>query len=465
MLASAKGAVGPRTRIVAISVGVFASVMSGPMISIAFPELVHRFSVSYATLQWRTVAFFSVFAVGLPFFGAVSDRVAPRRQLFLGMALFCLSALGSGLTRSWPVFLTCQTLQGIADAIIVPVQMRLIRTVFPKERIGWAFAWFGAVLQAASLMGPLLGGVLLRYWGVGSIFASMTAVGIIAFAFAWFTIPTAEVGARAARLPYGSAVCLLAIVLAVSLAISETVGPNARLLAVALGLAAALLLVAFERRSGGREALFPAGLGRNRAFVYAALRSFLLFIAVNAIALFGPSYLREAHGIDPGVAGIVLLGGPILALFLAGVAGRVADTRPNAGIIVGIGLSIAGTISLAACTPPVWLGTLFIVFLLIEIGGTLSMPSLNKTAMLSVAAEETGSYMGIFQLAQFSSGAFAGALFGPVVERGNAGHITVTGFQIAMLINACLQGLALLTMALARREITRPGDTRRDTAA
>ena len=105
----------PRLLIVAIALGVFASVMSTSMLSIAFPELVQSFRISYTTLQLRNILFFSIFAVGLPFFGKIADRVGARRQLFAGIGLFCAATVASGFARNWHLFLACQALQALAD--------------------------------------------------------------------------------------------------------------------------------------------------------------------------------------------------------------------------------------------------------------------------------------------------------------------------------------------------------------
>jgi hypothetical protein len=62
--------------------------------------------------------------------------------------------------------------------------------------------------------------------------------------------------------------------------------------------------------------------------------------------------------------------------------------------------------------------------------------------------------MGIYQMVQFVSGAFAGTIFGPLIELEQPGHITQAGFQIAMLVAVGTQLLGLLTLLLDRRALT-----------
>src|SRR5688500_14241860 len=106
--------------IITISSCVIASVMSTSMLTIAFPNLVDFFIISYSTLQVRNILFFSFFAFLIPLFGKVGDRLGARKLLIFGLSLFIASTILSGTTNNWNLFLLYQTLQAIADAMVVP---------------------------------------------------------------------------------------------------------------------------------------------------------------------------------------------------------------------------------------------------------------------------------------------------------------------------------------------------------
>ncbi len=69
-----------RILIVSISLGVFASVMSTTMLSIAYPNLVSHFHITYSVLQWRNIIFWSILGVGMPLFGKISDQINIKIQ-------------------------------------------------------------------------------------------------------------------------------------------------------------------------------------------------------------------------------------------------------------------------------------------------------------------------------------------------------------------------------------------------
>lgn len=81
------------------------------------------------------------------------------------------------------------------------------------------------------------------------------------------------------------------------------------------------------------------------------------------------------------------------------------------------------------------------------------MPSQNKIALLSVPPEQTGAFIGFFQMIQFGTGAFAAGLFSRLVEGPEIGKISASGFQMMITCAIALQLIALTTLLLERTGI------------
>lgn len=381
------------------------------MLVIAFPDIVRDFGITETTLQWRNLLFYSLFAVGLPFFGILADRFGARKQFLLGMALFCLAAMMSGLVQNWTGWLFFQSLQAVADSMIVAAQSPLIRAAFPQEKIGWAFGWFGAVLSAAMLTGPALGGLVIEHLHWTAIFWVLGAFGLLALMLAAAFLPQMMPGAEAAacrerKIPWLGLTSMLALVLCGSVLLLHGFD-------VALGLLTAVALATLiwnERRAGG-AALFPREMARNTVFLTAAVRVFLLFLGVNAIGLYAPTYLRSVQGLGADTVGLILLTQALVALLAAGSAGKLADRWPYRSLGVGIGVSVISSLLFWFADAVSFVPYFFLIFFLIGLGSRLTMPAQNKIALLAVPPAETGSYMGVFQMLQFVTGAFAATLF------------------------------------------------------
>lgn len=442
----------PQLLILAISMGVFASVTSTAMLTIAFPDIARDFGVSFSTLQWRNILFFACFACGLPFFGKLSDRFRKRNQFLLGLFLFSIMTLMSSFMTNWYGFLLFQSLQAVADAMILAVQNTLIRSSFPEHKIGWAYGWFSAVLSASAFIGPSLGGFLLTYSNWHAIFWVLCAISLLTMLFGATVIPKTPPSENKQPIPILSTLSIFVTILSIQVLFFDSISTQIKLYDSFVLLITLIVLVLAERRKTGAY-LFPKGMLQNKVYTTASLRSFFLFIQTNAVGLYAPSFLRDVQRLSPRTVGLILLIAPLIGLFAAGYTGRLADKGPRRALSIGILVSLSGmTLYTQADTlRPVWYFVL--VMVLLGIGGKLVMPSQNRIVLLSVPKEQTGSYMGLSQMLQFISGAFAAGVFGPIVEgaAGSGQVISSSGFHEMILIATGAQVLALLTILYDRK--------------
>ena len=80
--------------------------------------------------------------------------------------------------------------QGLGAAMITPQTMAIITRIFPADRRGQAMALWGATAGVATLVGPILGGVLVDALGWEWIFFINIPVGMVGFVLAWRLVPT-----------------------------------------------------------------------------------------------------------------------------------------------------------------------------------------------------------------------------------------------------------------------------------
>ncbi|MFC4075898.1 MFS transporter [Salinithrix halophila] len=448
-----------RILIITIASGVFASVMSTSMLSIAFPDLVRAFTIDYETLQVRNILFFTFFAVGLPFFGKITDRVGPRVIFLTGLALFILSCVMSATMTQWGGFLFFQSTQALADAMIVPATVTLIRHQFPETKMGWAFGWFSATLALATIIGPALGGLILKTYEWTMLFYVLAFCSLISFLFAWIRIPHNESETNRGEktvIPWFSGLSLGAGMILFQFFMLE---PARKIMWLGIALLAIGLFLYSEKH---HAPLLPKRFYRNVRFLNACIRVFLLFMVVNTIALYGPSYLRDVHHWPPDKVGWVILIDSVIGVSIASLAGKAADRNPLLTMGTGIGISIIGTaLFLWTVFGHSYLWIFLLIYLLSGLGSTLTMPSQNKIAMTSVPKEQTGNYMGLFQMIQFITGAFAAGAFGSFVEGEKTGQISSSGFSLTILISVGLLIGALCTVWFDRHLTKKQAEEKR----
>ena len=139
---------------------------------------------------WVTSAYLLAYAVPVLITGRLGDRFGPKNLYLLGLTVFTLSSLWCGLTGTIEGLIVARVFQGLGAAMITPQTMAIITRIFPSERRGQAMALWGATAGVATLVGPILGGVLVDALGWEWIFFINIPVGIVGFVLAWRLVPS-----------------------------------------------------------------------------------------------------------------------------------------------------------------------------------------------------------------------------------------------------------------------------------
>ena len=88
------------------------------------------------------------------------------------------------------MLIVARVFQGLGASMMTPQTMAVITRIFPADRRGQAMALWGATAGVATLVGPILGGVLVDALGWEWIFFINIPVGIVGFVLAVRLVPT-----------------------------------------------------------------------------------------------------------------------------------------------------------------------------------------------------------------------------------------------------------------------------------
>ena len=89
------------------------------------------------------------------------------------------------------MLIVARVFQGFGAAMMTPQTMAVITRIFPADRRGQAMALWGATAGVATLVGPILGGILVDALGWEWIFFINIPVGVIGFVLAVRLVPDA----------------------------------------------------------------------------------------------------------------------------------------------------------------------------------------------------------------------------------------------------------------------------------
>src|SRR5579862_4786764 len=141
--------------------------LDGTVVNVALPTIRRHLNASDAALQWIAGGYSLALAVGLILGGRLGDRYGRKLMFVVGAAGFTLCSLGCGISSSTGMLVGFRLAQGAFGALLIPQGLGIMRTVFPRDELPKAFAWFGPVIGGAAVFGPIIGGLLVSVHALG----------------------------------------------------------------------------------------------------------------------------------------------------------------------------------------------------------------------------------------------------------------------------------------------------------
>ena len=143
------------------------------------PELERAMGISHAQAGWLWPAFMVVYMVAAPVFGAWGDRGSRTRPIALGVAIWSLATVLSGLARSYPQLYASRALVGIGEAAYAAISPALLADYFPQRARGRVYAILNMAIPVGAALGFVLGGFIGHHYGWRAAFFLCGAPGLL----------------------------------------------------------------------------------------------------------------------------------------------------------------------------------------------------------------------------------------------------------------------------------------------
>jgi EmrB/QacA subfamily drug resistance transporter len=326
-------------------VGVLMGALDIAVVGPALPAIRESFGIDERAAAWLFTIYVLANLVGTPLMAKLSDRFGRRALYVVDTTLFAVGSLVVAVSPSYGVLLAGRAIQGLGAGGIFPVAAAVIGDVFPPERRGRALGLIGAVFGIAFLVGPALGGVLLRF-GWQWLFVINLPIAAWVIAGSLRILPGGR-PAGEARFDWAGMAMLGGALTALAYGVSRidaahftaslrspTVWPFLVLAAV---LVPAFALV--ERRAG--DPVLRLSLFRSSQIVIASGLAIGAGLG-EAASVFVPAFLVASFGVSAATASFMLL--PVVVALAVGAPawGRLLD-RIGSRIVV-----VVSTVLIAA---------------------------------------------------------------------------------------------------------------------
>lgn len=379
-----------------LALGVFLAALDQTVMSTASPTIASSFH-QLSSQAWLLTAYLVPSLITTPIYGRLSDGFG-RRPLFLtALILFLAGSLIAILSPNFLALLLGRTVQGLGAGGLFSLAFAVIADILPPRERSKYILLFVAIFGSASLLGPMIGGLIATQ---GKIFGIVgwRWIFIINLPIALFAIGLAlrylHVKQQLKREKFDwFGVFFFTVFITALLMRGEA--SNSAILADykwELSFVGVISLLAFilEERRQKLSALIPLSFFRNRLFsltlIASAVANAGMFVGLATI----PLLMQVVHGVTPLVAGSILVPMGVGNLLGSAVASRSISKKEKYRWIAITGL-FTYTVGFLLLSISIQTGMVIVAVIILGLGSGLVTQFTSLTAPYALGDLHRGS--------------------------------------------------------------------------
>lgn len=275
--------------------------------------------------------------------GALNDYYGRKRVFAVGLAGFGVTSLLCGIAPNAELLILSRILQGATGALVVPGSLSIITASFEGEEQGRAFGLWAGASAATTILGPLVGGIMVNTISWRAAFLINVPLLLVAYYATVRHVPESRDEDASRHFDWlGSAVVALAVA---GLAFGTIRGQQqdwkepVAFVSLGIGAAAAITFPILMKRSA--HPLVPLQLFASRNFTVTNISTFLIYGALYVTITFQGIFLIATLGYNEPAAGAAGVPGTLLLALFSTRFGKLA-ARYGPRLFMAVGPAIMG---------------------------------------------------------------------------------------------------------------------------
>jgi EmrB/QacA subfamily drug resistance transporter len=438
----------PRQRrdiLLAVCIALMAVIASVSGLNVAQPPIALALHASQSDVLWMINIYAITLAALLLPLGAVGDRWGRKAVLLMGLAIFGIANAAAGLAPTTQVMLGARFLSGVGAAMIMPVTLSVITSVFPDDERSKAIGVWTAVAGGGGILGMFLSALLVDTVGWRWLFVLPVMLVVVAALMSVQVIPNSR---EVSEHNFDIVGSLLSVVAVVGLIFFLHEGPEkgwaapVTLLNLLVGIGSTIGFVVWELHQ--QIPLLDVRFFRKRSLTSGSVSLLIWFGVQTGVFVVLFPYFQAVLGWSGLLATLALMPMAVLMMVSSGLAPRLA-ARIGARLTMAAGMFLGGVgLTLMASLVSVGGGYLSVLpgMIAMGLGMGLSMTPSTEAITSSLPRQRQGVASALNDVTRELGTALGVALLGAVF---------ITGYGKA--IDSRLQGVPASTAASARMGI------------
>ncbi|MBB1094756.1 MFS transporter [Limosilactobacillus sp. BG-MG3-A] len=334
-------------------VGTFTMSISQSSLSTAYPTLMNAFGISAATVQWLTTGFMLVMCVSMPISPWMLNNMSFKTMFIGALGLFDIGSLMIVLTpSSWGVngfwfMMIGRAMEAFAVGVLFPSYQTVLLEITPKEERGSTMGIAGLVMGSALACGPIVSGIILRFFSWKSLFILFMLVISIIILMAASGLIQDVMERHETSLDWLSVILLIGLI-GIMYVVDQTGKKNP-----AWGINSGIFIISLiaviwfcVRQFHLKHPLLELRVLKTFNYDLAILLTSISYIALIVTTIIFPLYYQGVLKVSPFVSGMSLVPGAVFLSILNPLSGKLADKigfKPT--MLVGMFMIIIGWIA------------------------------------------------------------------------------------------------------------------------
>lgn len=146
-------------------------------------------NVSAAESQTTMSIYFIAFAIGVLFWGQLSDKIGRRLAMNIGIVVYLVGNIGLFLSPTFSFLLIARFIQAFGASVGSVVTQTIMRESFSGIKGAQVFSKVGAAMALSPAFGPLIGGILEQCLGYRNVFSALIFMAILVLLYSLNRLP------------------------------------------------------------------------------------------------------------------------------------------------------------------------------------------------------------------------------------------------------------------------------------